>query len=177
MANIVYTENPLNAKVTLSIEDLLILKYKIEIEDLRNIIYSAQYSLKPGRNYNQELAFKILDEAPEEVKHSLSNLNYYIDSLNHSHCGDCTAFPATCDRCLTEDYIGINTFNSSKSVGSKLFYMYKAKPDITAREVLQHLIDNPFVATEHWHHENFDSLTKNHNDTIEFMKNYIKEKL
>lgn len=50
----------------------------------------------------------------------------YIDSLDSLHCGDCTAFPASCSRCHAEGMFKIPyTANWSKSEGSKLFSEYR----------------------------------------------------
>ena len=51
--------------------------------------------------------------------------NYIVDGLSSIHIGDCTAHPATCTRCLAEEYFHIPpTANWSKSEGSKMFHEY-----------------------------------------------------
>lgn len=47
-----------------------------------------------------------------------------LESLNSPHCGDCTGFPATCNRCYAETFFRINTAPPGKSIGSHALYIY-----------------------------------------------------
>lgn len=112
--NIQYTLNPLNSIVTLDEKDKEILLLKIKIELLEDNIFMAQYKLRPGMQEVQA-AYDLLELYAEDGDTSIIDLrakellNYYVDSLQDSHCGDCICFACSCTKCHAEHKLGIDT--------------------------------------------------------------------
>ena len=65
----------------------------------------------------------------------------YFASLDMDHCGDCTCVAASCERCLMEEMLGINTIPNDKHVNYRLATMYFeefATPEVKAAKAKLH---------------------------------------
>lgn len=59
----------------------------------------------------------------------------YVSGLSDIHSGDCTAFAASCSRCLAEDLFGVpNTANWGKAEGYRLWAEFSADMDRVKKE-------------------------------------------
>jgi hypothetical protein len=126
---ITYAENPLDTKVELEPHEIELLRLKIKLEEYEDMIYGAYFDLTARLRDMGPLKALSLEQAVEEAKKVLdpdrwieddSKLNkrvdgllkHYLEELQGSHLGDCTAFPMTCSKCLAEGMLGINTFGT-----------------------------------------------------------------
>lgn len=122
---ILWTENPLETRVELDDADRLLLRERIRVEYLKDLIYNAYFTLKPleGAEIPDreriERAFLALDVYyvfDDETRDGKSfdvyldeQLAYYTAALTEKHCGDCTCVPASCSKCYAESLLGIDT--------------------------------------------------------------------
>ena len=51
------------------------------------------------------------------------------DALSEKHCGDCTGFPASCGRCIAEDYYGLPSTVTWRSKGEGHSLYHEAKKE------------------------------------------------
>jgi|ERR1017187_6059995 hypothetical protein len=140
---ITYQPNPLNTIVELDEYDIEILRLKLIIEDLDERIYGANFRLEPGERFNPEEAIKELDvDSLEEIDVS-KNLQWMIEELKSSHCGDCTCVPCSCLKCHAEHLLGIDTipklgkhsahkiegaFGNNRNIDEAIEYLVNYKP-------------------------------------------------
>lgn len=120
-----WAKNPLATKVTLDEKDVEILRLKIRVEELQELMFSAHWSLTtkvgdlqgaPTTEVDLEGARSSLDPKYylEEKGAALDArvnelLAHYLEELNSQHSGDCTCVPCSCSKCQAEDMLGIDT--------------------------------------------------------------------
>jgi hypothetical protein len=174
VAKVTLTDNPLNAKIEIDDRDIKTIKHYIIHEQLWEIIFSARYHLKELKNYNPVKALEELEEYSGIEKEAERLLPYFLEDLNHTHGGDCTAVAASCGRCLGEDYLGINTIpNMSKGVGSIILGLFKDGKTIDqVIEEYEELIKSPI--THSWGKE-YDAYIPEWEQTRIKTLKYLKE--
>jgi hypothetical protein len=119
---IIYTENPLTSHIFLNDQEKEILKLKMQMENLKDIIYRAYFKFKEKDNgypplYNPTEGFQLLqdwidqeEKEEEDDEHSTEHYEFYLSELeNGVHVGDCTCVPCSCSKCHAESLLGINT--------------------------------------------------------------------
>lgn len=116
---ITYDYNPLAAKIELTPEEQEILKLKLRIEMLEDMMYMAHLHMREGTEwYDLDKARHKVDpdrymtDEPSEVDKGVEhNFKYYMESLTDWHSGDCTAHCASCTKCHAEGMLGISTID------------------------------------------------------------------
>ena len=121
---ICWDENPLNTKIELEDHEKKELWYKIKIEQMVWLLFEANCYLgmpdKDGRiSFERDLekVFKktnpdyyITDDEKSELDKRVDLIfDEYIEALAGPHCGDCVSVACTCDKCMAEELLGINT--------------------------------------------------------------------
>jgi len=126
--------NPLATKVTLDKKEVEILRLKIRIEELQDLMFSAHWALTtkvgdlqgaPTTEVDLEGARSSLDPNYylEEKGASLDArvnelLAHYLEELNSKHFGDCTCTACSCSKCRAEDMLGIDTIKGLDKYGA-----------------------------------------------------------
>lgn len=122
---ILWAENPLETRVELDDADRLLLRERIRVEYLKDLIYNAYFTLKPleGAEIPDreriERAFLALDVdyVFDDETHGGKSFDMYLDeqlayytaALTEKHDGDCVCFPCSCLKCHAESLLGIDT--------------------------------------------------------------------
>lgn len=170
---IIYRPNPLHTEIILDQHERDILWHKIKIEQLEEILYSAHYAVSKNDN---ERALNELDPSQWCVdgKSSLDKRvdeihRYYIRDLRSAHAGDCTAFPATCTKCMAEGMLGISTISGMyKSMGYKVHTTFAENPAMTTRDAIDILKrTTPSTGSPY-----SDTWNKTLADTIKWLEKY-----
>lgn len=106
---ITYTENPLRTTIELDEQEKTLLWHKVKIQELEDVLFSMQYHLSSGQNFDPEKALKccpddvLLDNQVTEITDG------YIAALQTRHHGDCICAASGCSKCHAEDFLGIST--------------------------------------------------------------------
>lgn len=177
---IYYQENPLEARIELTPVEVKQLRYKIKINELEELLFSAHFNLEEGQYFNLEKARDDVDYkyySPDDGENELEKrvdllMKYYMSELSASHAGDCTCMCAACGKCLLEDMLGIKTKSGlGKHAGSYMFGAFKTMK--TASEVIQHWKQaEPIVVTEPWHEGHTDRWNKERSQALAWLEAY-----
>ena len=131
---ITYTPNPLATKVELDDFEKEMFKLKLKIKEMEDDMFSAHFRLQEGtKHFDLDEARRELDPTyflaePNEGINQRVNMLFdcFIGDLAGSHLGDCTCFPMSCDKCIAEDILGIDTL---KGLGKHEAYKISAAFD------------------------------------------------
>lgn len=191
---IIYKENPLATQVILDEHEREILKLKIKIEQLENIIFEAHFELdknqdefykKLGTSFETRLdkARKYLDPDYIYNKEGIDQridvlFDWYIKELEGQHGGDCTCFPASCPKCVAEDLVGVHTTKGlDKYAGHAIESAFRKF--CTIDEVIDDLKKFDFTPPEGsgWHkcggwEQHVPRWTKNNQAAIDWLLQY-----
>ena len=126
--------NPLHTTVDLDERDRQVLRLKIKIERLTDLLGEAAFHIKEGEHYDlsrvrEAVAYETWCADDDEPEHDFNKeverfLSYAVDELTTGvHCGDCTCVPCSCTKCWAEDLLGINTI---KGAGKHSLYKIDA---------------------------------------------------
>jgi hypothetical protein len=161
-----YTPNPLATKVQLEPHEVELLRLKLRIDLLEDMVFDAHLALtqqdQPSEHPSpvaeaREKIIKRLDpatwyeEEPSALDHHIEyQLTWMVQELESGmHAGDCTSMAATCPRCLAEGLLGIDTIKGlpGKHGGHAIYHAFHYKDGDTwkersGREALQRL-DGP----------------------------------
>lgn len=111
---IIWQPNPLYTTIELDDNDHKILRLKLHIESLEELLGSAAYASQEGDHFDLEkvrlcVKYETWDEdalTPEIDR----RLGYTIGALTEEkHCGDCTCVPTSCTKCWAEALLGVDT--------------------------------------------------------------------
>lgn len=148
--NILYQQNPLNTIIDLDESDIEKLRLNVHIRELEGIIHLARFYLKDkSRNFSVKETQDRLDEIDSidgTVDHTLK---YLLESATEGHIGDCTCFPASCTKCMLEDFLGIDTLEYS-TLGKHGFstineVFYTLGDNTTCTQAIDYLKNNPLT--------------------------------
>lgn len=159
---IIYDRNPLHVKIYLDDKEKEIFKWKYIAKRLEDDLFTVRYYLTDEKGLSVEEALKFCREIPDYEKYATCALN----SLLEEHCGDCTAFPASCSKCQAEDIMGIYSAPPSKMIGHAIFKAFgeiEGNGNIT-EEVLELLKVKQLTYPEYEH-------------VIKYFVNYSKQHL
>lgn len=125
-----YNQNPLATEVHLDDRAVELLKEKILVSMLEEIVSGSFYALThdgffEARNRLQEYAYD--DEPESEFRKQLTyRLEESVQALKDIHHGDCVAAPTSCMKCHAEELLGIDTLpeNHTKNIGSQLNHIF-----------------------------------------------------
>ena len=125
--NIIWKPNPLETVVELDEYDTELLRRRLRIDHLENLLFSAHFELteshpadpNPSPESRISRAIKcidigaVLDDEPRDGR-TLSQrleeqLNTYREELTKEHCGDCTCIAVSCLKCFAEGFVGVDT--------------------------------------------------------------------
>lgn len=123
---ITYTPNPLETKVELEDHEKELLRLKIKLGEYEDMIFGAHYTLTTNGAHGRERTMdEVVADACKELdpdywcddgnkldKRVDELLQHYIEELQFTHLGDCTAFPMSCSKCHAEEKLGINTLGT-----------------------------------------------------------------
>jgi hypothetical protein len=181
-----YTQNPLTSIIHLDDMDREKLKSKIMIAELSDIINDAKFRLKDKSPYfSVKLAQEALDDIGNIENEVTTQYDYYIEVASQSHIGDCTAFPATCGKCLLENYLDINTLNcNSKSILCLVQHTFiRLGDDATCSQAIEQLKSVNYNIPDDWkiradiYYNNVDTFKRDNQQTIKYLENYRYEHL
>jgi hypothetical protein len=139
-------QNPLKTTVDLDESDKQKLLLCIQNEEYSNILCELDLCL----------AGKIKKEVEptiEEIHNQISKwgeicnmktddeeVQYLVDALQYSHGGDCTCWPASCEKCHAEEALGIDTIKGlGKHPANKIMNAFGEKGDRTIDEAIESL--------------------------------------
>jgi len=122
---ILWAENPLETRVELDSADRDLLRERLRVEHLQNLLFSTYFVLKPreeaqitaedrveGALLALDLDY-IFDDVSRDGKSFSERLDeqvtYYTQALIEKHDGDCVCFPCSCMKCYAETLLGIDT--------------------------------------------------------------------
>lgn len=151
---ITHTPNPLTAVVELEDHEVELMRLRIKIGEMEDMLYQAHFSLVSRQKDMGSLKALTLAEAVDEAAKELdpdywcqdgeSRLDkrvaeltqHYVEALRESHAGDCTAFPASCSKCHAEGLLGINTLGSypGKRVLHSLYHTFNYRDGDTWKD-------------------------------------------
>lgn len=117
---IIHDRNPLHVKIYLDDKEKEIFKWKYIAKRLEDDLFIVKYYLENVNGSSVGEALKFCREISDIEKHA----TFAMDSLLEEHCGDCTAFPASCSKCQAEDIIGVYTAPPSKMIGYAIFKVF-----------------------------------------------------
>jgi hypothetical protein len=150
---IIYNENPLATQVILDEYEKKELWFKIKIQELQDSLGVTRLYLKEGKYFSIEKARERVNEiAPEDTldKRVDNIVEIYIEELQKNHCGDCTCFAATCEKCCAEHLLGINTIPGLSKYSAHAI-SGKFTKGIGIDQVIEELANYILSATwEHW---------------------------
>lgn len=116
---ITYNKNPLYTTIELDEQERKEFWYKIKLQEMENLLFEAHFNLEDGKYFNLNSARDAVDPSyytvEEDVEKSKLDehcdmlLNYYLESLQSCHVGDCTCVPCSCSKCHAESILGIDT--------------------------------------------------------------------
>ena len=134
---ITYHKNPLFTTVELDDHEKEIFRYKILVEELKEMAHEAHFTLTHHDWWNESIAKGGTDKPvrtlEDTVKEAIEELDpaywlneendkktgmgervdmmfdHFIRELQSNHAGDCTCLPASCSKCHAEDMLGIRT--------------------------------------------------------------------
>lgn len=113
---IIWQPNPLYSTVELDDHDREVLRLKITIEEMNERLCDAHFNLQEGERFNPDRARhavqleKWIGKDSDMEKRIDMLFAYYVEQLEGgTHVGDCSCVPCTCDKCLAEDMLGVNT--------------------------------------------------------------------
>lgn len=128
-----YHQNPLRSQVFLDETEKKLLKATIKNELLLEALAAIWYQFRTKEppsleKIKEEVSF--FDDDEDGVLSVRVNDLYdvYIKELEESymHIGDCTCVPATCYKCLAEEYAGVDTIEGlGKHLASKIDRAFK----------------------------------------------------
>lgn len=162
--NIIWKENPLRSIVEVDERDIERIRVAARSSELYDFIFLAQmYTVEGSKHYKPEKALKLIQEF--DYKDIEKNINEeverYIQDLKDIHIGDCTCVPCTCNKCLAEDAIGINTIEGlgkhAANYISSAFYQEGAeyKSIDQALEYLKYYEVEAFESNKVWQNGKF----------------------
>ncbi len=178
---ITYSQNPLATIVELNEQEKKELWYKLKIENLSDDLFSAHFSLQEGKYFDLKRAREAVDpswycsdDKPMKVDaHVDMMLKHYVEELSGEHAGDCTCVACTCSKCLAEDMIGIQTTSGlNKYMGSTISSVFRNNKSFTCEDAIRFMENESPKITEDWHQAHIDRWTKDHNQALEWLKNY-----
>lgn len=145
---ITYHKNPLYSTTELDEHEKKELWYKIKIEQMDDLLFSAHFHLE-GQYFNLETAKKAVDPdyyiaEDDEIspldKRCDDLLAYYISELQGVHLGDCTCVACSCGKCHAESLIGIDTIKGlGKHSASKIDGAFGSNNEKTIDEAIASL--------------------------------------
>ena len=106
---IIYNQNPLKTQVFLDDQSRQLLRAKIHIDSLEDIVYNALYQWSEHEDIKpvMESLNKIHSDSFEKRIDDLVALDE--QELLGEHLGDCTCMPMSCMKCHAESMLGIDT--------------------------------------------------------------------
>lgn len=116
---IIWNENPLRTTVKLTDQEREIFLLKARIRDFEDCTRMAVFYLdakaqEKGR-FSPERAISYLNHARRDKEPDEDGGLEMLKAVESGyHCGDCTCVATTCDKCLGEDMLGINTIKGLK---------------------------------------------------------------
>lgn len=156
---IIYNQNPLKSVVELDENDKKLFWHKIKIEELVELISTADFYLEDGDFFDlnaarSELSFSRVFAIDEEVN---KMMECYIEALQGEHIGDCTCFAAGCVKCHAEGLLGITTIpNMSKHVGHWINHAFQENETLhEAIEFLRPLNQEAYEWLVEYHNNHF----------------------
>jgi hypothetical protein len=156
---ILYNENPLASIIELDDVEKKELWYKIKIEELESLLFSAHYHAREGKDGKETDMIKVreyldpeyycTDEKSPLEKRVDEMYECYIEELNSAHSGDCTCFACSCGKCHVEDMVGVNTIEGlGKHSAHKIEYLFREGKNI--HQVIAALEDYAPEMTDSW---------------------------
>ncbi len=191
--NIKYHKNPLKTIVELSPEEQEILKLKVKIERLEELLLDAHFHLQEGEYYDIKRAIHVLDPDyyyGKDDDKGPCDLDTYVErmtksllqELQGSHDGDCTCQPCSCMKCHAEDLLKIDTTpNISKYWSYKIDGAFGKDGEKTSDEALESLQNYDPKPTSSWigHEKDFMSYVPRWKEearqAYEWLLNYYQE--
>jgi len=139
-----YTENPLNTIIELEDNERKMLYAKLYDEELDRLHYEFEVDAALDENAKRINIF--------DVAYTVKNLlNECEQALKGSHCGDCICVPCSCNKCLAEQFLGIDTIAGLSEHGAhKIAAAFRAKQSI--HEAITELETYSQEKFEEWSH-------------------------
>lgn len=117
---IIWNQNPLRTSVILDDSEKAILRLKVHIDVLEDVLSNIAYDIAHDKNFTLDTVEKIVDykvwcgdfeDEPSKLhERTIKLTKIYCDELESGfHVGDCTCDPCSCFKCIAESYVGVDT--------------------------------------------------------------------
>lgn len=143
-----WNKNPLRTTISLTEEEKEIFALKCLIDEYEERLTVAALYLnkeKYPKQFNPERAFTevyIYDESGNIDREKINEFkNYYLRELESGyHIGDCTCFPSSCNRCIAEEILGVDTIKGlGKHPANSIQSLFGIENEKSLDEVLEEL--------------------------------------
>lgn len=159
---ITYQQNPLCTTVKLSEMEVEILRLRVKAEHLQEGLLIARMYLdgtfgkaNHGKALDTARSYCAEDRESDFVEH---RLKYCLESLMGTHVGDCTCMACSCDKCHTEELLGIDTIPGLwKHGGGAIYAAFSHKENCTIDEAISYLGELRYDRTS-WQENTVKSL-------------------
>ena len=182
-----WKENPFDTIIHLDTRDKAYLRLAGKEKLVREMLYCCKFyyvekslDLKnPLGQHHHKRMIELTSEKLEDM--AMEQYNYNIAALNERHMGDCVCMPCTCERCMAESLLGIDTIKGL--FGHEANHVLDAFEKFGNREdVLNHLMDyHPGPMPEIWKDEKayvacIPRWRQEARNAYEWLLNYYAEK-
>ena len=113
-----WNENPLKTIIELDNRDKRMILKSLQAEKYLEILSNLDFTLDRKIKKNdlpltlEQVHQKIKNWGPIcNMKVTDEEVEWVIQSLKSEHAGDCTCIPCSCEKCIAEEYLGIDTIS------------------------------------------------------------------
>lgn len=171
-----WQENPLKTSIILDELEKSIFAEKAKIRELKSAAQYASLHLrdKSDKFYDPGRAHSLLQFALDEDALAERTRDMLMELESGFHCGDCTCVATSCEKCLAEEILEINTLDGLKQDGGQqIDALFGREGAVGIEQVLAALEIQIAEALDHGRHED-------HRDSVEvygWLLRYKTEKL
>lgn len=182
---ITYTQNPLNTTIELDDKEVEVLRLKIRLSEMEDMVFSAHFALTSRLKDMGSLKAYTIEQAFAEAARELDPdywcqdgqsrldvrvdelLAHFLAELKSSHGGDCTCYASSCSKCIAEDKLGMDTIrglgkHSAHKIQTAFTYkdgdIWKTRTLNEALEILRAY--NPTPSSSQHKADGFENLSK-----------------
>jgi hypothetical protein len=154
-----WNQNPLKTTVDLDDRDRKLILINLQRQELVEIFCSLDNWLQRKTKKNEEPTLeKVHKEIAKWSKIYGMTIDHeevkaYEQSLQQGHGGDCTCWPMTCDKCMAEEALGIDTIKGlGKHSAHKIMSAFNQTNDIDEAIAILEQKQN-YVKPDTWKHD------------------------
>lgn len=134
-----WSENPLKTSIFLDELEKNIFAEKAKIRELKSAAQYASLHLRDRSDkfYDPDRAHSLLQFALDEGALAERTKDMLAELEGGFHCGDCTCVPTSCEKCLAEEILEINTLDGLKQhIGHQIDALFGREDSLGMEQVL-----------------------------------------